>query len=108
MRPLPPPRYAAAGYERVGLTLLAAATPPRLASNYNKRRGLLWGRLQSLRTAPSPEEFEREAQALCDLLRDAASAGPGAWDDGLRAELIRAARRLDLVEDAATEAGLLR
>jgi hypothetical protein len=107
MRPLPPPRYAAAGYERLGYGLLLAATPPGLASEYNKRRGELWGRCQSLRTLPSPSEFEGTAQALRDLLRAAAASGRAPWDASVRRELVRAARVLDAVEDAARDTGLL-
>ncbi|UGS35501.1 hypothetical protein DSM104329_01894 [Capillimicrobium parvum] len=53
MRPLPPPRFATAGYERVGFALLVAATPPRVAPEYNKCRGELWGRCQSRRGLPA-------------------------------------------------------
>jgi hypothetical protein len=107
MRPLPPPRLAAAGYERVGYGLLVAATPPGLASDYNKRRGELWGRCQSLRTLPSPDEFERTAEALRDLLRAASASGRARWDGLARRELVRAARVLDVVEDDARRVGLL-
>lgn len=95
MRPLPPPRFATAGYERVGFALLIAATPPRVAPEYNKRRGELWGRCQSRRTLPSPDEFEAHTAALRDLLRVAPAPPRGVCDEGTYAELVRAARRLD-------------
>lgn len=54
MRSLPAPRFGAAGYERVGYGLLVAATPPGLASDYNKRRGELW--VAFSRAAPCPRQ----------------------------------------------------
>lgn len=107
MRALPPPRLAAAGYEHLGYGLLLAATPPGLGSDYNKRRGELWGRCQSLRTLPSPDEFERTAEGLRDLLRAAAASGRAKWDGSARRDLVRAARVLDVVEDEARRLGLL-
>jgi hypothetical protein len=107
MRPTLPPRYGAAGYERVGFALLLAATPPELASDYNKRRGELWGRLQALRTVPRPAEFERLTHVLRDYLRAAAAPRGGHCTEAVRHELVRAARRLDLMEEAARDAGLL-
>lgn len=106
-RPLPAPRFAAAGLERVGFALLVAATPPRLAPTYNKRRGELWARVQARRTVPSPDEFEKETRDLRDLLRDAAYAGGVRCDHADMRSLVRAARGLDAVEMAATNAGLL-
>lgn len=107
MRPLPPPRFASAGYERVGYALLVAATPPRLAPDYNKRRGELWAQCQSRRALPSPDEFEADTTALRDLLRAAAAPRGVLCDEGLHTELVRAARRLDVVEQAARGVGLL-
>ncbi len=105
MRPLPPPRFGAAGWERVGFALLLAATPPGLATDYNERRGQLWGRCQSQRTLPTPDEFEAETRALRDLLRVAAAPRGVSLDGPARQELIRAARCLDAAEQAGAEAG---
>ena len=101
-----PPRYAAPGYERVGYCLLAAKTPSGLADDYNKRRGELWGRCQSLRSLPSAEAFERETAALRDMLRDVWTA-QGSWDETARRSILAAARWLEQAETEAAAAGLL-
>ena len=104
---LPPPRFAATGLERVAFALLVAATPPRLATAYNKRRGELWGRIQTRRTAPSPGEFDAELRDLRDLLRDVAYPRGLRCHDADMRSLVRAARGLDAVEVAASNAGLV-
>ena len=104
---LPPPRFAASGLERVGFALLAAATPPRLAPAYNKRRGELWGRIQARRTAPTPGEFDAALRDLRDLLRDVAYPRGLRCDDADMRSLVRAARCLDAVDLEASHAGLV-
>jgi hypothetical protein len=104
---LPAPRFAAAGLERVGFALLAAATPPRLAPAYNERRGELWALVQTRRTVPSPDEFDVELRDLRDLLRDAFYLARMRCADADVRALANAARGLDAVEMAAGNAGLV-
>ena len=56
---------------------------------------------------PAPADFEREVQALRDYLRAAAAPRGVQRDEAVKCELVRAARRLDAVEEVATYAGLL-
>jgi hypothetical protein len=107
MKRLPPPRFGAAGYERLGFALLAAATPPRLAPDYNKRRGALWAQCQARRTLPTSEQFAADAGDLRDMLRAVAARPAVAGDEAAMRALVRAARRLDVVEREGTAVGLL-
>jgi len=86
---------------------LVAATPPRLAPTYNKRRGELWALFQTRRTIPTPDDFDVELRDLRDLLRDAFYLARMRCADAEMRALANAARGLDAVEMAAGNAGLV-
>lgn len=98
--PQPPPRFATAGLEGLGLALLAA-------SSYNAARGNLWARLQACATVPEPAELEQELATLRDLLREAGCPRGVMREDEAGRAVLRAARRLDAVDFAAADARLL-